>query len=248
MKKQNRIGETFINNVGEKFQIIGYDGWYHCTIQFEDGTVSNNVCYANIKRGEVKNYNTPSTMGVGYVGYGQFKTYENGEKTEAYLKFTYLISRCYRTNFQEFHYIVCSVCKEWHNFQNFAEWFYENYNPETMQGWHLDKDILVKGNKIYSPETCCFVPQEINNLFPNKPSKRGDYPVGVKKAKNRFTAVVSINGKNKFIGSFKTPEEAFAAYKVAKEKHIRNKAEEWRDLISEQVYQAMYNYKVEITD
>ena len=78
-----------------------------------------------------------------------------------------MLERCYSQKTQEKHttYKECSVSEEWYNFQNFAEWMDKNYNYETMQKWHLDKDILFKGNKIYSPERCAFVPQEINVLF-----------------------------------------------------------------------------------
>lgn len=67
-----------------------------------------------------------------------------------------------------------------------------------MVGWALDKDILVKGNKIYSPETCCFVPQEINNLFTKRKSCRGTLPIGVKyiKENKKFSASFSRNKKN----------------------------------------------------
>ena len=89
------------------------------------------------------------------------------------------------------NYTDIVVCEEWLNFSNFTEWMESNYNPETMQGWHLDKDILVKGNKIYSPKTCCFVPQEINKTFTTK--KRG-VCLGVVSVGKKFRSVISIKG------------------------------------------------------
>ena len=105
-----------------------------------------------------------------------------------------------------------------------------------MKGWCLDKDILVKGNKIYSPETCCFVPKGINLLFGKNNAKRGNYPIGVCKFKNKFQATINIKGKTISLGHFDTPEEAFEAYKTAKEAYIKEVADEWKDRIEEDVY------------
>ena len=66
-----------------------------------------------------------------------------------------------------------------------------------MEGWQLDKDILIKGNKIYSPDTCCFVPSEINNLFVGCNKSRGSLPIGVtfNKRLKRYVAQISKNKK-----------------------------------------------------
>ena len=129
------------------------------------------------------------------------------------------------------------------------DWCFNNLQY-FKEGWHLDKDILIKGNKIYSPKTCCFVPREINNLLISRRNGRGDLPIGVTKDKKleKFIAQVSINKKQVRLGTFGTPEEAFQAYKTAKENYIKQKAEEWKGLIDPRVYQAMYEYQVEITD
>ena len=117
-----------------------------------------------------------------------------------------------------------------------------------MQGWHLDKDILIKGNKIYSPETCCFVPQEVNILFIKNSKRREGLPIGVYKQKNSFVAHLSKGKEQIYLGSFSTIEECFQAYKIAKEEYIKEMADKWKPLIHLKVYEAMYNYKVEITD
>lgn len=162
-----------------------------------------------------------------------------------------IINRCYNKDYHKTHptYINCHVCDKWMNFYNFAKWHEENYKPEFMKDFELDKDILVKGNKIYSPETCCFVPSEINKLFTKSDKARGEYPIGVRKTKNNtFVSRYKNKGVKIHIGTFKTPEEAFNAYKIAKEKHIKEIADKWKSQITERVYQAMYNYKVDIKD
>jgi len=133
-------------------------------------------------------------------------------------------------------------------FQNVAKWQEVNWKSWMDSSWDLDKDILKKGNKIYSPETCCFVPQEINKLLCKANSIRGKYPIGVKKSGNRFEAKLYIDNNPIYLDTFNTPEEAFQAYKIAKEAHIKEVADKWKGKITEPTYQALYTYKVEITD
>lgn len=137
-----------------------------------------------------------------------------------------------------------SVCDEWKIYSKFKEWFNEHY----VEGWTLDKDILVKGNKIYGPQTCCYVPPQINTLFTQRTRDRGPYPIGVTMCRGRLISCVNRFGKSVFLGYFDTPEDAFYAYKLAKEKYIKDVAELWRTQIEPRVYEAMYNWKVEITD
>ena len=114
----------------------------------------------------------------------------------------------------------------------------------SKEGFHLDKDILIKGNKIYSFKTCCFVPVEINSLLTKTNSKRGNLPIGVSKSGNKYKARLNSN----LLGTFDTSKEAFKVYKVAKEKHIKEVAEIWKSQITKQVYKALLKYKVEIID
>ena len=137
-----------------------------------------------------------------------FKIATKNKPTKIYRIWKGIIGRCYSEKVQRKNptYKDVTVCKEWHNFQNFAEWYDENYNPETMQGWQLDKDILFKCNKIYSPETCAFVPKEINILF-IKP--KHNLPTGVTCRRNKFQVNISKNKIRMFLGAFDTLEEAF---------------------------------------
>ena len=137
--------------------------------------------------------------------------------------------------------------KQFFQMQSFAK-DVQTYLP--YQGWQLDKDIMHKGNKIYSPDNCCFVPDEINKLFIKSDHSRGKYPIGVTyhKTNNLFVARVTIEGKRKFIGNFDSIDEAFNAYKVAKEKNIKDIAAKWKEKIPKRLYDAMMNYQVEFTD
>ena len=250
LKAKERLGKIFISTQGLPMKIVDYVDSMNCSIEFEDGTIINNLQYNQIKVGYVKNPFFASTYGQGYIGVGNNITHIKGEKVRAYAKWIGMLERCYSEKYHVKNpiYKECDVSNEWKCFQNFAEWFNLNYNPEFMSDWELDKDILFKGNKIYSPETCCFVPKEINMLLSFNKSKERELPLGVSKHGNLYRVYCRVNNKNKYVGSFDTPEEAFQAYKTEKENYIKEVADKYKNLISQKVYQSLYNYQIEITD
>lgn len=139
------------------------------------------------------------------------------------------------------------------NFKSF-EYFYEWCNEQigfSNEGWHLDKDLLTKGNKVYSESTCVFLPKEINLVLTKNDTKRGEHLIGVHWRDKSKSFVVMVNknkGKQEYLGYFKTEIEAFNAYKEAKESFIKEQAEKWKSQIDIRAYNALMNYKVEITD
>lgn len=140
---------------------------------------------------------------------------------KAYQAWKDMLRRCYSKPDLELHptYKGCSVCPEWLTFTVFKSW-YDNHH---INGYTLDKDIKIKGNKIYSPTTCLFIDQSVNKLMVGCDSRRGKYPIGVSltKEKNRYRARIAIDAKHKYIGSFVTIEEASNAYKEAKNDQIK---------------------------
>jgi len=245
-----RLGEKHFTNQGYLVTIVEYFNSRSCSIKFEDGTILQNKLYGDVKNGNIKHLLHPTVCNVGYLGYGMYRAYEKSKLTKCYTIWHSMILRCFSKKYNKKHssYQKVSVEVEWYNFQNFAEWYYENYNPEIMDDWHLDKDILIKGNKIYSPETCCFVPQEINKLFVKMYGLKRTLPVGVSVDKNKFVARLSKYRVEHILGYFNTPEEAFQVYKTAKEQYIKEVADKWKDQITKQIYNALINYKVEIDD
>lgn len=164
-----------------------------------------------------------------------------------------MINRCYNEKYYKKYttYIRCYTHDAWHNFQNFAKWFDENYYAVNDEEMHLDKDILIKGNTIYSPETCVFVPQNINQLFLKSDKTRGEYPIGVnfRKDNGKFQArCCNNNGTREHLGFYDDPYIAFLVYKKYKENLIKQVADKYKNYIPDKLYQAMYNYVVEITD
>lgn len=170
--------------------------------------------------------------------------------TPSYSAWTSMLERCYSEKYHDKKptYKGCVVCKEWLTFSSFKEWFDSQENG-FKEGYVLDKDIIVKGNKLYSPQTCCIIPPELNSLITNRKNHRGKFPVGVHRVKSgRYQA--RLGAKRLNIGVFNTPEEAFNAYKNAKERYIREIAEKYfkEGKITKKVYLALIEYKVEITD
>lgn len=112
----------------------------------------------------------------------------------------------------------------------------------------VDKDILFKNNNLYSPNTCCIIPNSINVLLTKRKSKRGDYPIGVYKKDNKYCSKCKYLGKTYWLGTYDNEYDAFMAYKNFKEQSIKNIANKYRDYLSNNVYMALLNYKVEIND
>ena len=237
-----RIGEKHITNQGYSITIIDYNRHDNYTIEFSDGTILYNKYYSDIKSGEIKHRLHPTVCETGYLGYGKYKAHDNNKPTKSYTIWHSMILRCYSKKYNKKHksYQTKHVCDNWLCFQNFAKWFEQNY----IEGFELDKDILVKGNGIYSPETCCFVPSEINKMFVKTFGAKRPLLLGVGIDKKKFSARMS----NYTIGNFNTPEEAFQAYKTTKEQKIKDVANKWRDKITESIYNALINYKIEIDD
>lgn len=164
-----------------------------------------------------------------------------------------MIQRCYdnKVHDVESTYANCEICEEWKTFTNFYKWFVEHYYELPNESVQLDKDILIKNNRIYSPEYCCFVPHTINSLLTKSNKMRGDLPIGVCWV-NRdqvYRAQCSDGHKNTIhLGDYDNPTVAFKAYKKCKENVIKKIADEYKNVIEPKVYHALYNYKVEITD
>ena len=225
-------------------------------VEFIDTGFTTKAQISKILSGNVKDHYAPSVFGVGITGNLRTKC-SDGKTLPDYQLWCGMLERCYSENYQsrEPTYRGCSVSDYFKHYSNFKNWCTAQVGFNTIDNngrkFTLDKDILIKGNKVYSEDTCCFVPQEINMLLTTSKSRRGEHPIGVTYDSRRllpFQATVSIEGKNRILSSCASSEEAFYIYKQAKESVIKSVAEKYKDFIDLRVYEALMCYEVEITD
>ena len=257
MRKIDRTGEERVNKFGSKMIIKEYRSSIDIDVYFpEYNWTFEHTQYSNFKNGTIKCPYEPRIYGVGYISEGKYKVSENGKITKEYDIYHDMLKRCYDPKYQEKYstYKGCKVEEYLLNFQYMAEWIEENYYEVPGEQMCLDKDILCKGNKVYSRETCIFVPQRINKLFIKRNNDRGNDPIGVYQLPSGNYRVDCNNGYGKiiYLGVYSTKKEGFQVYKEYKENLIKEVIDSYEGVIPEPFYSrlktAMYNYEVEIDD
>ena len=233
------------------FKILKYNDSRNVVIQFLKTGFETTVELGNIKNGNVKDRYSPSVYSVGIIG-AKYPSRVNGVLTREYRLWMDMLRRCYSDGFRKKNptYKDCEVSDNFKSYEYFYEWCNEQIGF-GVEGFELDKDLLIKGNKIYNKNTCIFIPSEINLVLTKRTTSRGRHLIGVywNKKYKAFVAQISRNkGKREYLGYFKTELEAFNAYKVAKEAFIKEHANKWKGQIDDRAYNALMNYTVEITD
>ena len=237
-------GLVFNTNNSGVCVVVNYTNYDDVTVKFVETGYETKTRMDNLKLGKVKDYLHPSIYGKGILGEG-FKQSES--QSYSFQLWKNMLKRCYsEVSFKKSpSYEQCLTSETFNDYQQFKTWCNSQLGFGNT-GWELDKDILVKGNKIYSEDTCCFVPKEINLLLVKHDKGRGDYLLGVDYHKNRKQFRARCGDKH--LGWFNTELEAFRAYKEAKEAYIKEVANKWKDQIDPKVYEALMKYEVEITD
>lgn len=172
----------------------------------------------------------------------------NGKHTKEYSIWRSMLYRCYDIRILDTHptYALCAVSGDFKYYHLFHKWCQRQIGFNT-EDYDLDKDLLIKGNKLYSEDNCVFIPRSINSLLTKREILRGKYPIGVRLLGNRYQARCRANGE-KCLGTYDTPELAFQAYKTFKEAYIKEQAELYKDSIDPRAYLALLNYEVSIND
>jgi len=195
-----------------------------------------------------RKFTKPTVYNAGAVDV-DFQPSFNGNQFWQYELWVGVLNRCFSEKYRETYptYKGVTVCDEWLSFANFLEWINKevDYKGKPV-GFHLDKDLIIRGNKIYCPEACSFVPKDVNTLLIDCTAARGEWPVGVhfKSALGRFVAQLSYNGKPKHLGCYDTPEDAFLAYKTAKEAQIKLVALQHKASLKPAVYESLMNWEI----
>ena len=245
------VGRVFKSKSSGDFKVLKYNDSKNVEIQFLNTGFEATVQLTTIESGGIKDRLLPSVYGVGIVG-TKYPSKVNGVITKEYGLWKRMLERCYSDDFKKRNptYIGCEVSDNFKSYEYFYEWRHKQIGFGN-QGWQLDKDLLVKGNKVYSEDSCVFLPAEINMVLVKCTASRGEHLIGVcwHNASKSFIARVHKNkGKSEYLGLFKTEIEAFNAYKTAKESFIKEQANKWKGKIDERAYEALMDYEVSIDD
>lgn len=240
------VGQVRNTNEGGSFTVIEFHSATNVIIRHNDehGHIAK-VSSCQVRNGNIRNPFYPTLYGVAYMGVGKHKAKIKGKSVQHYSIWTGAVMRCYCPVrlAKRPSYNGCTLSKEFLCYQNFAEWYttHESYGL----GYELDKDLLVKGNKVYSAETCTLIPREINLAIRTDRKKNSDLPVGVLENKiGGYIAGVRIKSKDCHLGTFNTVEEASAAYVKAKEAYVKEVALEWKDKVEPKAFEALMNWTV----
>lgn len=253
MNKNIGVGTIFKNKYGNVFEVVEHNSYKDVVIRSRDEyRWETTTQIQHIQKRSIRYPYDRSVYGVGFLGIGDHVASVDGKLTHKYETWHGMFKRSYSELYHKRFptYIECGVCPEWHNFQNFGVWYDKQYIGDK---WHIDKDILINGNKIYSPEACAFVPEDINLLTSISKRKKSTLPAGVsrKKSKNgtiSFISALGVYGERRYLGVYSTPDEAHRRYIIEKTKQIKLVASDYRDIIREDIYEALMSWEIEIDD
>lgn len=252
MRKPNvRVKDVFTTNNCGDCVVVEYINAKKVKVQFVT-TGYEYWCRAEpLRKGRVKDLYYPSIYEVGYFGEGRYSSKVDGKSTKEYDLWNAMLRRCYsikHKSYPRYGGRGITVCKDWYNYQNFAQWCNEQPNF-GREGFKLDKDLRILDSKEYSSKTCSFVPDRINTLLISCNKTRGEYPVGIywnKRGRKFKSQCRDYGGKSIYLGSHKSQEEAFQAYKEYKENLIKQVAKEEYEKgnIIKEVYDNLMKWEV----
>lgn len=253
-----KVGERFLNSLGDEYEVVAYRQAHKgIDIKFlSTGNIIRDVSAKEVKSGFIKNPLAKSVYGTGCFGEGPFKAKIAGRFTPEYQIWIGMMTRVYSEVERIKHptYEEVTVCNEWLNFQNFANWCqtqvgFKMADPSVAaKRLALDKDLLIPNNYIYRPEACCFIPNDINVALKGRQrDKTAALPSGVywHEASQSYTAAFGSKGKQEHLGCFANPEDAKRAFRKRKTEYLQQLAESYKDIISEQAYNALLNFNMD---
>jgi hypothetical protein len=237
------VGEIRNNRYGTPMKIVQYNSYNDVVIEFQDEhKYQRNTTYENFKKGVSNPYDL-SVCGKGYIGEGKYSYQSDNKVNKVYDIWKDMLRRCYSDRLQwkyPAYYGIATVCDEWLNLQNICQWYDDNiYEAGDGGRMHIDKDILYKGNTLYSPDKCIIVPQRINMIFMKKGRTTDiDLPIGISRAVSGYS--VYYNTKN--LGIHKNLDEAMEIYLVEKRLHIREVVKEYGNKLPDNVINALLSW------
>lgn len=213
----------------------------------QDGTITDKQILKIVNAVEFKPdnwqpwYNKKVYERVGYLG---ADTSDVDYESVSFIKWKNMIQRCYNKKVHELkpYYMDKNVCIEWQNYQNFKIWFDAHYIPGTKVD--LDKDLLCKESNMYSPETCACLTHYLNTVFEDRGIKNNI----VQNENGTYSASMSVLNKRIDLGVFDSEREAQQGFIDGKIDYICDLAESCKGKVPDYIYEAMINWKIEITD
>ena len=237
-------------------KILDYIDANNVEIVFLKTNNTKRVRMGNVLTGKIVDkeihFQMTSVCGVGEIGCGE---YAPNIHKKIYKAWSSMIRRCYSKKVHELQpsYVNCTVCEQWLNFQNFAKWYESQVHSDNCQ---VDKDLLSYGNKVYSPETCCLLPEKLNKLIIKQKVGKNGLPTGVFLIERNvgsdrpcYGAQCGGYGKSRgYIGRYHTIEEAEFAYRIVKSKLIQEYAQKYIEDLEPRAFQALINMSVKLKE
>lgn len=223
-QKRERLGEERLNKQGCLMKIVEYNKSYDIVVEFQDKRKTKvKSRYKDFIKGSIKNPYYPTIYGVGCIG-TKYSAVVNGKVCKEYYTWKGMLKRCYSNKYKQRYstHDNSTVCEEWLCYENFYDWIYEQSNAENFlkgSNWILNRKIIDKNNEIYSPEYCCLVPRNVEGLFKKR-------ELNLEYATESMLRMYEEQMENKI-------------KRVAKEEFNNGN-------ISEQCYEAMMNYKIDL--
>ena len=233
------VGREFTTRAGNTIKVIGViKGTANVVVEFlgKDG-FTEVYRLSHLKDGSYADPFEVSYYGVGYYGMKKKQKQKDvGKIRNIWVK---MLQRCYDPSFDRFGSYGgkgVKVSEDWHNFANFYSWYISQPRSPDIK-YNVDKDLLSldTGVKIYSPDTCCLLPEEVNLTLIIIPKVR-------KKFKRIKVLSPAFDGVKQVVGFYDTVEEADEAYQKSKEQVIHKLAEKYKDAITEKVYTSLKNW------
>lgn len=221
------VGQKLTSKKGEDFLVTEIKGSREVSIKFtRTGTEVHKMQKGNVLRGVVRDFMEPSIEGIGYIGQDDIK----GDA--AYHCWKHMLVRCYNSKYHSTRetYRDCEVETSWLNLTTFRKWFELNH----IEGYHLDKDLLVQGNRLYAEHTCTFIPQEVNSAIVEKSKIIDGCEGGVSKrrvkGKTDYNGLYNVSFGGKYLGRTRDLDEANGLYKEYKKMYFENMADKYEEL------------------
>ena len=247
MVTTNHLGEEKPNKNGTLMKIVEYTNTENIIVEFQDEhKFRKRSTYSNFKNGGIKNPYDKTIFGIACLGDGKYGSWKNSRGSrDTYLNWVAMLQRCYVDMNGKYpaYYGICTVCNEWLNYQNFAEWYESHYYYIPNERIHVDKDIKFKDNKMYGSNTCILVPQKINEIFHRSRPKTidSDLPETIK----RYAKGYQVSFRGESLGVYPTIKECLEKYNTKKIDYIRELVNGYGNKMPDEVREILLGWKPE---